>query len=257
MNALRLYFNKQLLRTEEFKTQAEWEETLGDEYVIHRETDDDGNVVLVAYDKQGRMLGSFILDRSGKGAGINVESGYAHASDVEGSAAYWAREMGKIRDKKPSSLQRYCGANQDQACVDKWNALMKSWNAEYRAATKQWKAADAREKAAPVKEAHYAPSNYDVFKRAVYKIAGVLDVSWKDVYYRFTLDPEYYSSSYDEEAMLDAEFGLGITDGKPLADQVGAIQQAYGLDDGEVNELLQSEEHWQNEFYKQGGENNV
>ena len=134
---------------------------------------------------------------------------------------------------------------------------MKSWNAEYRAATKQWKAADAREKAAPVKEAHYAPSNYDVFKRAVYKIAGVLDVSWKDVYYRFTLDPDYYSSDYDEEAMLDAEFGLGITDGKPLADQAGAMQQAYGLDDDEVNELLQSEEHWQNEFYKQDGENNV
>ena len=57
--------------------------------------------------------------------------------------------------------------------------------------------------------------------------------------------------------MLDAEFGLGITDGKPLADQVGAMQQAYGLDDDEVNELLQSEEHWQNEFYKRDGENNV
>jgi hypothetical protein len=180
-NALRLYFNRQLLKTEEFRDQAEWEASLGDTYTIKREQNEDGTTMLVAYDEAGRMLGSFVLDDSGRGAGVNVEG--------------------------------------------------------------------------RVFEAAYRPEDAATFKRAIYKVAGVLDVSWKDVYYRFTLDPEYYSSSYDEEAMLDAEYGLGISDAATLSDQVTALQDVYGLDDNEVEALLATEKHWQNQFNNEGNEN--
>ena len=185
--ALRLYLNRQLLKTEEFKTQSEWEASLGDDYTIKRGTNEDGSVTLMAYGKDGKVLGSFVIaasslsDKSGAGAGTKLESRLA--------------------------------------------------------------------------EAVYTPEDATIFRNAVYKIAATLDVPWRDVYYRFTLDPDYYTDSYDEEAMLDAEYGLGVSDAKPLADQFHALQQAYGLVDEETRAIIDSEKHWQNQFNNEGNEN--
>jgi len=163
---------KKFTQLEEFASQAEWEDSLGDEYTIRREMKD-GVEVLVAYNAQNEVIGTYVVDGNREG-GVNLE--------------------------------------------------------------------------ATLQEEAYAPADKAVFFRAVRKVASILGVPWKHVYYRFTLDPRYHDSSYDEEGMQDKEFGLGVTDGKLWQDQAQAVKDAFGLSDEEADAIFASESYWRDRF---------
>lgn len=166
---------KKFVQTEEFKTQAEWEASLGDEYIIRREVRD-GVEVVVAYDVQNQVIGTYVLG-NGREGGVNLES--------------------------------FEDSELDEA---------------------------------------YAPADKAAFFSAVRKVANVLEVPWKHVYYRFTLDPRYYDTSYAEEDMLDKEFGLGVTDTRLWLDQAQAVKDAFDLNDAEAEAIFASERHWRDTF---------
>ena len=163
---------KKFTQLEEFASQAEWEDSLGDEYTIRREMKD-GVEVLVAYNAQNEVIGTYVVDGNREG-GVNLE--------------------------------------------------------------------------ATLQEEAYTPADKAVFFRAVRKVASILGVPWKHVYYRFTLDPRYHDSSYDEEGMQDKEFGLGVTDGKLWQDQAQAEKDAFGLSDEEADAIFASESYWRERF---------
>ena len=162
---------KKFTQLEEFASQAEWEDSLGDEYTIRREMKD-GVEVLVAYNAQNEVIGTYVVDGNREG-GVNLEAALQEA---------------------------------------------------------------------------YAPADKAAFFRAVRKVASVLEVPWKHVYYRFTLDPRYYDSSYDEEGMQDKEFGLNVTDNKLWLDQAQAVKDAFGLSDIEADAIFASERFWRDSF---------
>lgn len=91
---------------------------------------------------------------------------------------------------------------------------------------------------------HYEPENKEPLLSAAQKVSDILGYSREDIYYRWTLDPEYYSEDYDEESMADDEFALGVNDGEPLVSQQEYYRELYDLTEEELAAVLSAERYW-------------
>jgi hypothetical protein len=93
----------------------------------------------------------------------------------------------------------------------------------------------------------YQPTNTTAFISGVEKIAKRLLKPFKEVAYHYTLDPQYYDKSLvNPEGFADEEFALGISDSQSYEDQKEHIKKVYGLNDDELEEVINSETWWQN-----------
>lgn len=95
---------------------------------------------------------------------------------------------------------------------------------------------------------YYTPKNETAFVSACEKIAKKLGYSFNTVAYRLSLNPKYYDiDSPEAEEYADREFGLGISDSQTYKDQRGNLKKVYALDDNEVSEVVDAEQHWVNQ----------
>lgn len=284
------------------QTREEWEATLGDEYTIRRE-EQDGVEVLVAYDLQGKVLGTYVTGDNGVEGGMSLETtlklrkadptkvnAAKQAYDsilanyepnplnprevivgdaaVEVSVFDGALFLDSVRAFSPgngagtAALQAVLQAADQFGAEVRLDAVPLGRKPMNQAELKRWYSSHGfvhkgdgymiRPASGAVGESAvfeaYVPADAATFQSAVEKIADVLVVPWRHVYYRFTLDPEYYERDYDEEAMLDDEFALGLADNRTVSDQGKTYKRVYRLSDAELNALIGAEAYWQNRF---------